>query len=40
MVNDILGQKDISPKIAIDKNMKMRAFKGFDVPVVDDLIVS
>ena len=40
MVNDILGQKDISPKIAIDKNMKMRAFKGFDVPVVDDLIDS
>jgi homogentisate 1,2-dioxygenase len=40
MVNDILGQKDISPKIAIDKNMKMRAFKGFDVPVIDDLIDS
>ena len=39
-VNDILGQKDISPKIAIDKNMKMRAFKGFDVPVIDDLIDS
>ena len=40
MVNDILGQKDISPKIAVDKNMKMRAFKGFDVPVIDDLIDS
>ncbi len=40
MVNDILGQKDINPKIAIDKNMKMRAFKGFDVPVIDDLIDS
>ncbi|MDG2343846.1 MAG: homogentisate 1,2-dioxygenase [Flavobacteriales bacterium] len=40
MVNDILGQKDISPKIAIDKNMKMRALKGFDVPVIDDLIDS
>ena len=40
MVNDILGQKDISPKIAVDKNMKMRAFKGFDVPIINDLIDS
>ena len=40
MVNDILGQKDISPKIAVDKNLQMRAFKGFDVPVIDDLIDS
>ena len=39
-VNDILGQKDISPKIAVDKNMKMRAFKGFDVPIINDLIES
>ncbi len=39
-VNDIRGQKDVSPKVAIDKNMQMRAFKGFDVPVIDDLIDS
>jgi len=39
-VNDILGQKDVSPKVAVDKNMQMRAFKGFDVPVIDDLIES
>jgi homogentisate 1,2-dioxygenase len=39
-VNDILGQKDVSPKVAVDKNMQMRAFKGFDVPVIDDLIDS
>ncbi|MDB3904938.1 homogentisate 1,2-dioxygenase [Crocinitomicaceae bacterium] len=40
LVKDILGKKDISPKVAIDKNLQMRAFKGFDVPVVGDLIDS
>ena len=39
-VQEILGSKDISPEIAIGKNMQMRAFKGFDVPVIDDLIDS
>jgi homogentisate 1,2-dioxygenase len=39
-VNDILGSRDISPKVSVDKNMQMRAFKGFDVPIVDDLIDS
>ena len=37
-VKEIKGSKDISPKIAIHKNMQMRAFKGFDVPIIDDLI--
>ena len=40
LVKDILGKKDISPKVAIDKNLQLRAFKGFDVPVVGDLIDS
>ena len=39
-VNDILGSRDVSPKVSVDKNMQMRAFKGFDVPVIDDLIDS
>ena len=39
-VNDILGSRDVSPKVSVDKNMQMRAFKGFDVPIVDDLIDS
>jgi homogentisate 1,2-dioxygenase len=39
-VIDIKGSKDVSPKIAIDKNMQMRAFKGFDVPAVEDLLDS
>ncbi len=40
MVNDILSKKDINPEISVGKNMQMRAFKGFDVPVIDDLIDS
>ncbi|RCL75178.1 MAG: homogentisate 1,2-dioxygenase [Flavobacteriales bacterium] len=39
-VNEILGQKDVSPLIEVDKNMQMRAFKGFDVPEIKDLIDS
>ncbi len=37
-VKEIRGSKDVSPKIAVAKNMQMRAFRGYDVPVVDDLI--
>ena len=37
-VKEIKGVKDISPKVAVKKNMQMRAFKGFDVPAVNDLI--
>ena len=39
-VNEILRKKDISPVIEVDKNMQMRAFKGFDVPEINDLIDS
>jgi len=39
-VKGILGSRDVSPKVSVDKNMQMRAFKGFDVPNVDDLIDS
>ena len=39
-VNEILGKKDISPVIEVDKNMQMRALKGFDVPEINDLIDS
>ena len=39
-VNEILGKKDISPVIEVDKNMQMRAFKGFDLPEINDLIDS
>ena len=39
-VNEILGKKDISPVIEVDKNMQMRAFKGFDIPEINDLIDS
>ena len=39
-VNEILGKKDISPVIEVDKNMQMRAFKGFDVPEIKDLLDS
>ena len=39
-VNEILGKKDMSPVIEVDKNMQMRAFKGFDVPEINDLIDS
>jgi len=39
-VNEIVGIKDNSPVIEVDKNMQMRAFKGFDVPEINDLIDS
>ncbi|MBL6660706.1 MAG: homogentisate 1,2-dioxygenase [Crocinitomicaceae bacterium] len=39
-VNEIIGKKDISPVIAVDKNMQMRAFKGFDLPEISDLVDS
>ena len=39
MVNEILSEKDISPKV-VGKNMQMRALKGFDVPAFDDLLDS
>ena len=40
LVKEIKGSIDVSPKVAIDKNMQMRAFKGFDVPALGDLLES
>ena len=36
MVKEIHGSIKVAPEIAIDKNMQMRAFKGFDVPDIND----
>ena len=40
LVKEIKGSIDVSPNVAIDKNMQMRAFKGFDVPALGDLLES
>lgn len=38
MVKEILGQTDVSPKIAVDKNLTSRKLIGFDVAPVDDFL--
>ncbi|NOQ73827.1 MAG: homogentisate 1,2-dioxygenase [Crocinitomix sp.] len=40
VVSEIRKIEDISPKIAIDKNMKALSFKGFSLPAEDDYIKS
>ncbi|MEZ5058333.1 MAG: homogentisate 1,2-dioxygenase [Saprospiraceae bacterium] len=40
MVKDILKSYDVSPKIAVDKNMKSRLFKGFHAKPEDDFLDS
>jgi homogentisate 1,2-dioxygenase len=40
MVRKILSETDVSPKIAVPKNMKARLLKGFDVPAQDDFLDS
>jgi homogentisate 1,2-dioxygenase len=40
MVKEILSETDISPKIAIEKGMKARLLKGFDVAPVNDFLES
>jgi homogentisate 1,2-dioxygenase len=40
MVREILSETDVSPKIAVQKNMKARLLKGFDVPAKDDFLDS
>lgn len=40
MVKEVLGFKDVTPKIAVDKNMKSRKLKGYDVTPVDDFLDS
>ncbi len=40
MVKDVLSEKDVAPKIGIQKNIKARLLKGFDVPSHQDYLES
>ncbi len=40
MVKDILSVKDVTPKIAVEKNLKSLSLKGFSVPPADDYLDS
>ncbi len=40
VVKEILGQKDITPEIAIEKNMLMRSFRGYDLKPNEDYVES
>lgn len=40
MVKEILSETNVAPKIAIEKGMKARLLKGFDVPPKDDFLES
>lgn len=40
LMKEILGEKDIAPEIAIDKNMEMRSLKGYEVKPTDDFLDS
>ncbi|UKN00909.1 homogentisate 1,2-dioxygenase [Paracrocinitomix mangrovi] len=40
LVKEILGQKDVTPKVAVAKNMKMTSLQGYNVPQIDDYIES
>jgi len=40
VVSEVRRLKDVSPKIAIDKNMKALSFKGFSLPAEDDFLES
>ena len=39
-VSELKGHIDVSPKIAVEHNMQMRALKGFDIPSHDDFLKS
>ena len=39
-VREINASRNLSPKIAVEKNMKARLLKGFDVPPQDDFLES
>ena len=39
-VSELKGHIDVSPKIAVEHNMQMRALKGFDIPIHDDFLQS
>jgi homogentisate 1,2-dioxygenase len=40
MVKEILSETDVSPKIAVEKGIKARLLKGFEVPPKDDYLES
>jgi len=40
MVKKVLDSVDVSPEIAVGRNMKSRSLKGFDVPAKDDFLES
>lgn len=40
MVREIIGSRDISPKVAVDKNITARLLKGFEVEQKDDYLES
>ena len=40
MVKEILSEKDVAPKVAIEKGMKARLLKGFDIPAKSDFLES
>ena len=40
MVKDILSETNVAPKIAVEKNMKARLLKGFEVKSQDDFLES
>jgi len=39
-VKEVLKSYDISPKIAVGKNMKSLSLNGFDIPAIDDFLES
>lgn len=39
-VKDIIKSYDVSPKIAVEKNMKSLSLKGFNIPASDDFLES
>lgn len=40
MVKEVLGSRDLNPKIAVEKNMKSRRLIGFDIMPEDDFVDS
>jgi homogentisate 1,2-dioxygenase len=40
MVRDIIRSTDVSPKIAVDRNLHSRMLKSFEVPAADDFLDS
>lgn len=38
IIKEMLEEKNVAPEIAQENNMKLRSFKGFDVPAKDDFL--